>query len=110
MLTELDTLDKPVYRYLADKKWRKMRRPVLMQRITQMNVMPDIIPKIEPVVDVQMRFQGVDIKPGRILNSEQTEWNPTLKIIPFTPGEKLVTVIVVNPGTSTIFSDSKAAC
>lgn len=77
-----------------------------MQRITQMNVVPDVIPAINPVVDVQMRFRGVNIQPGRILPSTLTERQPTLKIIPFRPGEKLYTVIVVDPDVPDIENDS----
>ncbi|KAI5811082.1 phosphatidylethanolamine-binding protein [Peziza echinospora] len=87
---------KPVYRFLLDRKWREMRRPVLMQRITQMKVIPDVLPFIDPVVDVQVRFSGRDVKPGTILNTLRTEKHPSIKIIPFKPGEMLCTIAVVD--------------
>ncbi|KAF8477133.1 phosphatidylethanolamine-binding protein [Kalaharituber pfeilii] len=90
-------LNKPVYRYLLDKKWRETERPILMQRLTQMHVIPDVLPYIDPVVDVQVRFKGRDVKPGTILNTLRTEVQPTVKIIPFRYGEMLCTIAVVDP-------------
>ena len=81
-----------------DRKWREYRRPVLMQRLTQMNVIPDVLPKIDPVVEVQVRFRGKGIQPGAMVDSLQTERPPTFKVIPFTRDKKLCTVVVVDPG------------
>lgn len=93
-------MNKPVYRYLLERKWRAMRRPVLMQRLTQMNVVPDVLPGVNPIVDVQVRFGGRDIQPGVFVKSKTSERRPTFKIIPFQQGEKLCTVAVVDPGES----------
>ena len=92
----IDDLKKPVYRFLLDRKWREMRRPILMQRLTQMNVIPDFLSHLNPVVDVQLRFKGRDVKPGKILDTLRTERHPTLKIIPFTPRSMLCTIAVVD--------------
>jgi large subunit ribosomal protein L35 len=91
-------MEKPVYRFLADRKWREYRRPVLMQRLTQMNVMPDLLPKIEPEVDVQLRFKGKEIHPGDFVASFSSEDKPTLKVISFKPQKMLCTVAVVDLG------------
>lgn len=91
-------MDKPVYRFLMDRKWREMKRPVLMQRLTQMHVVPDILPKIDPVVHVPVRFGGRDIAPGSFVNAVDSERPPTLKIVPFTPEPMLCTIVVVDPG------------
>lgn len=91
-------MNKPVYRFLLEKKWRSMRRPVLMQRLTQMHVIPDVLPSVDPRVDVQVRFAGRDTAPGMFVGSKNSERPPTLKIIPFRQGEKLCTVAVVDPG------------
>ncbi|KAI5816060.1 phosphatidylethanolamine-binding protein [Pyronema omphalodes] len=89
-------MNKPVYRFLADRKWREYRRPVLMQRLTQMNVVPDLLPKIDPEVDVQLRFKGKDIHPGDFVPSFSSEDKPTLKVISFKPQEMLCTVAVID--------------
>ena len=90
-------VNKPIYRYLANKKWREMERPILMQRLEQMKVIPDLLPYIDPVVDVQVRFRGRDVRPGTILDTRRTETQPTIKIVPFEVGEMLCTVAVVDP-------------
>lgn len=81
-----------------NRKWREYRRPVLMQRLTQMNVVPDLLPKIDPVVDVQVRFRGRDVQPGAFVESLQSNMPPTFKVIPFEAGEMLCTVAIVDIG------------
>lgn len=76
-----------------------MRRPILMQRLTQMNVVPDVLPNVDPIVDVQVRFVGKDTRPGVFVKSKDSERPPTFKIIPFRQGENLCTVAVIDPGT-----------
>ena len=61
-----------------------------------MKVIPDVLPFIDPVVDVKVRFSGRDVKPGTILNTLRTEKHPTLKVIPFKPGKMLCTIAVVD--------------
>lgn len=90
-------LHKPIYRFLLDRKWREYRRPILMQRLTQMHIMPDVLPEIEPVVDVQVRFRGKDVQPGAFVDSLQSEVSPTFKIIPFTEKPMYCTMAVVDP-------------
>ncbi|KAH8148367.1 uncharacterized protein LAJ45_07468 [Morchella importuna] len=98
-------MNKPVYRFLLEKKWRSMRRPVLMQRLTQMHVIPDVLPSVDPRVDVQVRFAGRDTAPGMFVGSKNSERPPTLKIIPFRQGEKLCTVAVVDPDVPDVEKD-----
>ena len=49
-------MNKPIYRHLAHKKWSAMKRKILMQRITQMHVVPDVLPAIDPVLDVDLIY------------------------------------------------------
>ena len=76
-------MSKPIYRFLANRKWREYRRKVLMQRITQMTVVPDIIPAIDPITDVRLFFNSRDIPPGLIVDSKTGENAPRLTIQPF---------------------------
>lgn len=87
----------PIYRHLADKKWREYRRLIVVQRITQMNVIPDVLPSCDPVVDVKLYFDGKAISPGSFVDSKLSLNTPKLNVQPFEAGQKLVTIAVVNP-------------
>jgi len=103
---DLVGLNKPIYRYLLDKKWRSYARPILMQRLTQMRVIPDILPTIDPTVDVQVRFRGYNVKPGTILNTLRTELPPSVKIASFAFGPRLCTIAVVDPDVPNVEKDT----
>ncbi|OCK76981.1 PEBP-like protein [Lepidopterella palustris CBS 459.81] len=89
-------MNKPIYRYLADRKWRQHKRMVLMQRVTQMNLVPDVLPKIDPVADVDLAFGRRNVQPGEIVDSRVSEMVPRLRVQVFDKGERLVTVVVVD--------------
>lgn len=82
-------LSKPVYRHLAERKWRREELAILvspalssssfaqssklidlppfgsqMQRVTQMSVTPDILPSISPVADLKISVGGEQLVPG----------------------------------------------
>jgi large subunit ribosomal protein L35 len=90
-------MNKPIYRYLADQKWREYRRSILVQRITQMKVIPDVLPHCDPTVDVRLYFGRRSIQPGEFVDSRVSVAPPKLNIQSFERGEKLVTIAVVNP-------------
>ncbi|KAF3401419.1 hypothetical protein DPV78_005476 [Talaromyces pinophilus] len=87
----------PVYRHLADKKWREYRRLIIIQRITQMNVIPDVLPACDPTIDVKLYFDGKAISPGSFVDSRLSMSAPKLNVQSFEAGQKLVTIAVVNP-------------
>lgn len=89
-------MNKPIYRYLADQKWRKYKRLVLEQRITQLAVVPDFLPSLDLVVDIDLGFGRKSVAPGEFVDSAISENMPRLNVQTFTPGEKLVTVVVVD--------------
>jgi large subunit ribosomal protein L35 len=89
-------MNRPIYRHLLDKKWRQYRRPLVMQRITQMHVVPDLLMKIDPTYDVTFAFGRKTLMPGQILPSNLTEFAPILNVQVFDKGERLVTVVVVD--------------
>lgn len=90
-------MNKPIYRYLADRKWREYRRLILIQRITQMKVIPDVLPNCDPTVDVKLYFGRHSIQPGQFVDSRVSVTPPKLNIQSFERGEKLVTIAVMNP-------------
>jgi large subunit ribosomal protein L35 len=69
---------------------------IINQRISQFYIVPDVLPKLEPIVDVKLFWRQEKISPGTILNSRLTETAPTLHLQSFEPGERLYTVVVVD--------------
>ncbi|KAE8385128.1 phosphatidylethanolamine-binding protein [Aspergillus alliaceus] len=98
-------MSKPVYRYLADKKWREYRRKILVQRITQMKVIPDVLPHCDPVVDTKLYFGRSQVQPGEFVNSRVSTTAPKLDVQLFEGGEKLVTIAVVDSDIPNVEKD-----
>jgi large subunit ribosomal protein L35 len=124
----LGDLNKPIYRYLAERKWKAARRLVLMQRITQMNVTPDVLPRIEPTVDVKLAFippstlskrsqepsnttKGIRsgdfhyIQPGDYVDSLMSENPCWLNVQSFQRGERLVSIAVIDSDVPNLAKD-----
>lgn len=99
-------MNKPIYRYLADKKWRQYKRLVLEQRVTQLAIIPDILPSLDLVADIDLGFGRKSVAPGDFVDSAISEKMPRLNVQTFTPGEKLVTVVVVDADVPVPETDS----
>ncbi|KKK15600.1 hypothetical protein P175DRAFT_0498675 [Aspergillus ochraceoroseus IBT 24754] len=99
-------MSKPIYRYLADQKWRDYRRKILVQRITQMKVIPDVLPHCDPIVDTKLYFGRKLVQPGEFVNSQASSTAPKLDIQLFEGGEKLVTIAVVDSDVPNVEADS----
>ena len=102
-------MNKPIYRYLADKKWRSYQRLIIVQRLTQMSIVPDVLPHFEPTADVKMAFRRRNVQPGEFIDSRVSEVPPRLKVQVFDKGERLVTVAVVDPDVPNVENDSFAS-
>ena len=98
-------MNKPIYRYLADRKWREYRRLILIQRITQMKIVPDVVHHFEPTVDVKFAFGRKTIQPGDFVESTVSENPCRLSIQLFERGEKLVTIAVVDSDVPNVEKD-----
>lgn len=112
-------MNKPIYRYLANRKWRSPGGKFLIadQRIRQMNVVPDILPSLDLSADVSLYFQGtkpnggnmvlprpnrsttqrVPVQPGEFVASAVSEQPPRIEVQVFDKGPRLITVAVVDP-------------
>lgn len=102
-----EDLNKPIYRFLADKKWREYKRKILMQRIEQMHVIPDVLPPpYNPVVSTSLSFGRVKIQHGEIVDSGITERAPVIRIQPYDQGVRLVTIAVINPDVPNVADDT----
>lgn len=104
--TTTGDMNKPIYRYLADRKWRSYKRLVLEQRLTQLNVVPDLLPSLDVVADIDLGFGRKPVAPGDFVESFITEKMPRLNVQTFTPGERLVTVVVVDADVPVLEQDS----
>ncbi|CAH0016947.1 unnamed protein product [Clonostachys rhizophaga] len=102
----LGDMNKPIYRYYAEKKWRSYDQRLITQRISQFHIVPDIIPKLVPTADVQLYFRKAKVAPGEIVDSIVSENPPRLRVQLFNPGERLVTVVVVDPDVPDVENDT----
>lgn len=90
-------MNRPIYRHLADKKWREHKRRILMQRISQMFIVPDILPHLDPTAEVHLGFGRRTVQPGEFVDSRVSELPAKLNVQVFDKGERLITVAVVDP-------------
>lgn len=105
-------MTKPIYRHLANQKWRSYERTLLLQRITQLHVVPDILPTIDPVVSTKLTFCNPsnprklrNVQHGEIVDSRISEHPPILSIQSYEKGEKLITIAIVNPDVPNVEKD-----
>ncbi|PGH34952.1 hypothetical protein GX50_02190 [[Emmonsia] crescens] len=103
---DLGDMNRPIYRYLADQKWREYRRKIIVQRITQMKVVPDVLPHLDPIVDVKLAFGRRPIPPGEFVDSRVSSMPAKLHVQSFERGEKLLTVAVVDSDVPDLEHDS----
>jgi large subunit ribosomal protein L35 len=89
-------MNKPIYRHLADKKWREYKRVLVLQRITQMSVVPDVLASVDPVASVDISFPNAKVQPGDFVQSIHSQLPPILNVQVFDSGSRLVTVAVVD--------------
>jgi len=89
-------MNRPIYRHLADKKWRDYKRLITMQRISQMYTVPDMLPHIDPTAEVGLAFGRRNVQPGEFVDSRVSEVPGRLRVQVFDKGERLVSVVVVD--------------
>jgi large subunit ribosomal protein L35 len=89
-------MNKPIYRFLADRKWRKYQRLIIEQRINQLGVVPDVLPHFDPTAEVRLAFRTRNVQPGEFVDSRISEIPARLKVQVFDKGERLVTVAVID--------------
>lgn len=99
-------MNRPIYRYLADRQWRAYRRLLIMQRITQMHVVPDILPYLDPITEVTLAFGTRAVQPGEFVDSRISEIPAKLRVQVFDKGERLVTIAVVDPDVPNAATDA----
>jgi large subunit ribosomal protein L35 len=90
-------MNRPIYRFLADREWRSQRRLLIMQRMTQMHIVPDILPHFDPVAEVKLAFGRRNVRPGDFVDSRVSEIPARLRVQVFDQGERLISIVVVDP-------------
>ncbi|KAF8139756.1 phosphatidylethanolamine-binding protein [Boletus edulis] len=101
---------KAVDRYIIERRWRKEGAlDLLMERIHQMHVVPDVFPDLHPSFDLRVSFPVHQTKvaltppkykfvePGVYLLPEQTVDPPRLHKDVYHTDERLYTLIMVDP-------------
>ncbi|CAK7201215.1 mitochondrial 54S ribosomal protein YmL35 [Sporothrix eucalyptigena] len=94
----LGDMSKPIYRHLAEERWRGRPFRIIQQRIDQFHLAPDLLPaaKLQPNADVELFFRSYKVAPGAIVDSLISEVCPRLRVQVFDRGTRLLTVVVVD--------------
>ncbi|KAF4623887.1 hypothetical protein D9613_001572 [Agrocybe pediades] len=103
-------MSKLSHRYLLEQKWRKDGDlDLLMERIYQMNVVPDVLPILKPTVDLRVAARSRPtvflktgrmhdtVEPGVYLRPKQTISPPKLYANVFHTDTRLYTMLLVDP-------------
>lgn len=62
-----------------------------------MHVVPDIVPFLDPIAEVTLAFGSRVVQPGEFVDSRVSEIPARLRIQVFDKGERLVTIVIVDP-------------
>jgi len=89
-------MNRPIYRYLAERRWRQYKRLLLMQRMSQHHIVPDLLPHLDPTADVSLGFGRRNVQPGEFVDSRISEIPARLNVQVFDKGQRLVTIAVVD--------------
>ncbi|EJF58807.1 PEBP-like protein [Dichomitus squalens LYAD-421 SS1] len=106
-------LSKPIYRHLVEQRWREEGGlDLLMERIYQMKVVPDMLPELQPSFDLRIRYLEPppknnylrtrvkrklrQVEPGIFLLPEQTRRPPEIYTTLFHTDTRLYTLLMVD--------------
>jgi len=101
----LGDMNKPIYRYLADKKWREYDYKIINQRIQQLGIVPDVLPHFEPTAEVRLAFLDRNVAPGDFVDSRISEVPVKLRMQLFDKGSRYLSVIVVDSDVPVVEKD-----
>ena len=77
----------------------------MLQRIMQMNIVPDVLPHLDPTADVALAFGRKEVQPGEFVESQISARPPQLNVQVFEKGEKLVSIAVIDSDVPNIETD-----
>ncbi|KAF8168368.1 phosphatidylethanolamine-binding protein [Crassisporium funariophilum] len=112
-------MSKIEHRHLVEQKWRKDGAlHLLMERLYQMNVVPDVLPELNPNIDLHVVARTTPrefleskkvrkaVEPGAFLKPKQTLDAPKLHVNVFHADERLYTMLLVDPDVPNPESES----
>ncbi|KAI9008458.1 phosphatidylethanolamine-binding protein, partial [Phycomyces nitens] len=102
-------MGRPVYRYMRQREFQKAPRAKLMERITQMNVIPDVLaPGLSPEVDISIQLAGEQsaVEPGVFVQPEQTIEKPSIQVTNFHTDTRLYTLMLVDPDSPDVVNQT----
>ncbi|KAI9671477.1 MAG: hypothetical protein M1831_004386 [Alyxoria varia] len=99
-------MSRPIYRHLAEKRFRKQRQLILQQRVEQMDLIPDLLPRMQVTSDMTLSFGRRMVHPGAIVPSRMSTIPPRITIQPYDAGARLVTIVLVDPDVPNVTTDS----
>ncbi|KAI9790718.1 MAG: hypothetical protein M1816_004859 [Peltula sp. TS41687] len=102
----LGDMNRPIYRHLADKRWRSYQRSIMMQRLTTMAVVPDVLSHLDITAEVRLAFRDRKVHPGAMVDSRVSEVPPRLRVQVFDKGARMVSVMVMDPDVPDLERDS----
>lgn len=71
-----------------------------------MRVVPDVLPRIDISMDMEIYFGGKMIDPGSFVDSGISELPPRLRLQAFNKGDRLVSIAIVTPDIPCVATDS----
>ncbi|KAG0173172.1 hypothetical protein DFQ28_010853 [Apophysomyces sp. BC1034] len=99
----------PVYRYLTQKQFEKAPRSQLLERVTQMNVIPDLVaPGFDPKVQINIHLgeEEQPVEPGVFVKPEKTVNVPKINVSNFHTDTRLYTLMFVDPDSPDVVNQS----
>jgi len=93
-------MTRPVHRRLVEQRWREEGGlDLLMERIHQMHVVPDVLGSLHPSLDLHFVIRGnpKPVEPGVYLVPKQTKRPPRLYATVFHTDIRLYTLLMVDP-------------
>jgi large subunit ribosomal protein L35 len=71
--TGMRDMNRPVYRYMAQREFQKDHKSKLIERVTQMRVCPDVLEQFDPAAQVIVQYgdnrvqeAGIFLQPGEV--------------------------------------------
>ncbi|KAF9050804.1 PEBP-like protein [Hymenopellis radicata] len=94
------------HRHLREQKWcGEGKLDLLMERIHQLKIIPDVLPDLRPTVDVTLTirprpsvddYRPVSIEPGSFVTPKTTRRPPQVRATPFHTDTRLYTMLLVD--------------
>ncbi|KAJ2781981.1 mitochondrial 54S ribosomal protein YmL35 [Coemansia javaensis] len=93
-------LSQPVYQFLKQKAWTGRPLEVLMQRLLQMYVLPDMLdPRVVGTPEAQLNVAlggGPAIEPGVAVDPASARSEPAIELVSFNSAPRLHTLVMVD--------------